>query len=116
MTRWMVAAAAFPLLCSLLDDLQRWAQKSYRREMPEGGLYPFSKCPIGWFRVTHRNPELDHDLWVIRLPSFQWRYIGWGDRYGWTQLALIKRGAFARREIHAGSPWRAIHLVCETFA
>lgn len=114
--RLFAALVALPLLADMLDRFIAWAAKRYRKEIEEGDEYP----PFGWVlwvRVTHRNPDYDHDLWVVKLPFYQWTRVGWCDgdneSYGWTQLAFMHRGPFARRELCARAGWRPVQIVSQ---
>lgn len=107
--RLFAALVALPVLADMLDRFIAWAAKRYRKEIEEGGEYPpFSW--ILWVRVIHCNSDYDHDLWIVKLPSWQWGQICRGE-HGWTQLALFNRRPFQRREIFAGSGWRANWMV-----
>lgn len=106
MGRLFVALTALPFLADLLDRFIAWATKKYRREIDEGDEYPPFSLVL-WTRVVHRNPDYDHDLWVVKLPCWQFRYLPWQDDERWAQFALFNRRPFQRREIFNGDGWKA---------
>lgn len=108
--RLFVALVALPLLADMFDRFIAWAAKRYRKEIEEGGDYPPFSFLL-WVRVVHSNQDYDHDLWVVKLPFFRWEVRPWSGETGWTQLALLNRRPFQRREIFNGDGWRAIWMV-----
>ena len=107
---WLIALFALPLFGDALDRFQVWVRR-YRGQIEEGDEYPPFSFLL-WVRVVHRNPDYDHDLWVVKLPIYDWRQIDFR-RYGWAQLAYMRRCPFAKREISDGHGWRACHIVSQ---
>ena len=104
--RSYLVLVSLPLLADLLDRFIAWAQKRYRQEIKEGDEFP-AFAWILWVRITHLNPDYDHDLWIVKLPSWRWGRIAWDGSEGWTQFALFNRGPFQRRELFNGNGWQS---------
>jgi hypothetical protein len=110
MERLVVALTALPLAADLLDRFLAWAARRYRVEIDEGDEYPSFRFVL-WVRVTHRASDYDHDLWIVKLPSWRWDCIAWDGTQGWTQWALFNRRPFQRMELSAGSGWQVRQIV-----
>jgi hypothetical protein len=97
----MTLVTTIPLACELLDRCIAWARHRWQVEIDEGGIYPPSRL-VCWLRVKHRDPGYDHDVILIRLPSYEWQPDFNRDNHGdWAQLVLMRRGRFTNRAFEA---------------
>lgn len=97
--RALAVLASLPFAFDLLDRFLAWARAKYRVQIDEGGEYPDFRL-WAWIRVMHWEPRYDHDVLIIRLPSYHWgQDYSWYDRWRWFQRVLMWRGPFIDRSM-----------------
>jgi hypothetical protein len=113
-TTLLAIAFAAPLAADLLDRFMAWARKRWQVEVPEWGLFPPFRCVL-WARIKCDDPAHDHDLFVLKLPSWEWSRadFDYGNRpkWCWHQRHLYRRSRRFMYDTRYEAPRWGVELI-----
>lgn len=89
--KFLAMPTALALMLHLFDQLVNWARARFCVTFHEYGPIPEFRVML-WAKETYSDPREDHELFVFKLPSYEWTHIDYGRRWGWCQRHLVRRG------------------------
>jgi hypothetical protein len=90
----LAIAFAMPLAADLLDRFIAWARKRWQVTVPEYCHFPEFRLFL-WAHIKCDNPAYDYELFVLKLPSWEWTRAEYDYRnrreWCWHQRHLYRR-------------------------